>query len=261
MSHKFPTLPLFISADHHFFDNGGIVFQFMPHLAEEAVMMMHNLIPYFRHHHGSDVENYFLSDAVQASQSLEWDEENHCVLCPTDANMDTADDVDPFGLKDATSFVHQEMQQAVEAANTVLAQDARPPPTTTAGTAASAIPRHEAGDYYKDTDSISTLGHSVQPTTAASPTRSAVQTSSIASSGPASTPAPSSVFVPVATDSPSVNSGITMESFTKVVQEQQRTKQVLDAILARLPPLPNSQSGGPQGSSAGGASTAGAGLS
>ena len=224
-------------------------------------MMMHNLIPYLRHHHSSDVENYFLSDAVHASQSLEWDEENHCVLCPTDANMDPAEDVDPFGLEDAASFVTEEMKKVAAAATTASVQEARPAPTVPAGPNASAIPRHEAGDYYKDTDSISTLGNSVQPPTASSHTRPAVTVPTSSVSGPTSSHAPSSVFVPVATDAPSVNSGVTMESFNKVVQEQQRTKQVLDAILARLPPLPNSQSGGTQGSSAGGDNTAGAGLS
>ena len=261
MSHKYPTLPLFVSADHHFYDNGGIVFQFMPHLADEAIMMMHNLLPYFRHLHGEAVEQYFLPEAVQASRSLEWDEDNHCVLCPTDENMATAEDVDPFGLEDARSFVNEEMKQAAEAAKTVLAQDARPLPKDNPGPSASEIPRHEAGAYYKDTDSISTLGNSIQQAPTSSTTGPA------GSSTPSSVPhtltktAPSSVFVPVATDAPSVTSGVTMESFQKIVQEQQRTKDVLDAILARLPPLPNSQSGGNLGSSASGATSAGAGLS
>ena len=108
MSHSCPKLPLFISADQYVYENQGIVFQFMPHLAEEVSMMMHNLIPYLKHMHGDAVEPYFLLEAVEAAKKYTWDEENHQVVCPTDVNMAAEEDQDPFGLSDATTYMAEQ---------------------------------------------------------------------------------------------------------------------------------------------------------
>ena len=108
MSHSYPKLPLFISADQHFYESQGIVFQFMPHLSEEASMMMHNLIPYLKHVDGDVVEPYFSPEAVEVAKNYTWDEENHQLVCPTDVNMAVEEDQDPFGLSDATTYTAEQ---------------------------------------------------------------------------------------------------------------------------------------------------------
>ena len=247
-SHAFPNLPLFISADQHFFENAGVVFQYMPHIAQEANMMMHNLIPYLRHTIGDDILPYFRSEAVKAAENFTWDEENHRVICPTDANMDQDEDDDPFELAAASTYVEEASK----------AQDP-PPPTTSSRPTPQNPPPHqaltshdEANAYYKDDDSLSTISHSVTQQQVRIPPPNVPPPQSVAASN---------VFIPrtVGTvgDSASVSSGITMESFQNVLQEQQRTARVLDAILARLPPIQNSQAAGTtQDQNAGGTSGA-----
>lgn len=78
-SRTFPNLPLFVLADQHFYDNFGVVFQFMLHIAEEASMMMNNLILYLRHTIGEEIYPYFHSKVVKAAECLTWDPENHRV--------------------------------------------------------------------------------------------------------------------------------------------------------------------------------------
>ena len=43
------------------------------HLAEEARIMMGNLIPYLRHKHGDGVMDYFLTDAKNEAKDDIWD--------------------------------------------------------------------------------------------------------------------------------------------------------------------------------------------
>lgn len=64
MSYLYSKLPFFISTDQQSYENQGIGFQFMPHLVEEASMMMHNLISHSKFVHGDFVKSYFLLKAV-----------------------------------------------------------------------------------------------------------------------------------------------------------------------------------------------------
>ena len=44
-STQYPNLTLFLPVYKHFWSSQGYHFQSMPHMNEEAIMMMHNLIP------------------------------------------------------------------------------------------------------------------------------------------------------------------------------------------------------------------------
>lgn len=61
-SSKFPSIPLFHSIDrtwNRMICRREFVRLFIPHLAEEEELMIHNLIPYLRHKYGDDMLLYF----------------------------------------------------------------------------------------------------------------------------------------------------------------------------------------------------------
>lgn len=47
-----------MNADDHFFANEGVIFQFMPHVEEEAALMINNLIPYLIETTGDYVKDF-----------------------------------------------------------------------------------------------------------------------------------------------------------------------------------------------------------
>ena len=145
LSTKYPSLPLFLSVDKHFWSSAGYHFQFMPHMEEEATMMMHNLIPVLAYHHGDKVKKYFYPEAVAAAKEDYWDDKLKRVVCNSDLNMDAEDEEDSIGLSMALEFT----KQAAIDLNT-------PPPKATARPTpqASQLIDHA---YYQDDDSISTL--------------------------------------------------------------------------------------------------------
>ena len=110
-SEKFPHLSLFHSIDpswKKFSSRGDYTFLYMPHLAEEARIMMGNLIPYLRFKHGDGVLDYFLEEDRIDAKDDTWDDENKRVICTTDENMDIEEKEDGIGLDEATKFLEDE---------------------------------------------------------------------------------------------------------------------------------------------------------
>ena len=124
-STKFPLVPLFVLVDNHYFANEGVAFQFLPHVADEASMMIRNLIPYLQATAGEYVNRYFYMDAVNCMSGYTWDVENKCVICNTDNNMEEQEETDTFGLKAAETY-----QASIEI-DIEQETSARPDPTLT----------------------------------------------------------------------------------------------------------------------------------
>ena len=96
-------LSLFHSIDAAWYPRGGsdrgFCFLVMPHLCCEGAMMVQNLLPYLRFHHGPEVERYFTKDCIKANVGIEWDEENKCVKSEIESNMkNDAQDANLIGL-------------------------------------------------------------------------------------------------------------------------------------------------------------------
>ena len=49
-------MPPFLSVDKHLWSSQGYHFQFMPHMEEEATMMINNIIPVLTFKYGEDVK-------------------------------------------------------------------------------------------------------------------------------------------------------------------------------------------------------------
>ena len=232
-----------------------LFFQNMPHVAQEANMMRHNLIPYLRQTIGDDILPYFRSEAIKATETFTWDPDNHRVICPTDINMEQEEDDDTLGLAEAFNYVEAASKEQ-STAKPPPTPSQRPPPQAP-NPSSHLNPHEEANAYYKDDDSLSTISNSLHQQPLRPPATQPSSTSNLAASN---------VFMPqtVGTvgNTTSVSSGITMESFQNVINEQKCTAQVLDAILARLPPPQTSQLAGniPDQNAGGAASTSGAGL-
>lgn len=76
----------------------------MPHLADEASMMLNNLIHCLQHTVWYAVESYSYPEVVVPTISHAWDEENHRVICSIDQSMDAEDEVDLLDLVNAATY-------------------------------------------------------------------------------------------------------------------------------------------------------------
>ena len=59
MSKKYRNLPLFLLVEKYFWSSQGYHFHLIPHIEEEATMMMHNLIPVLIFRYRDNVKNNF----------------------------------------------------------------------------------------------------------------------------------------------------------------------------------------------------------
>ena len=201
-STKYPSLPLFINVDKQFWNTSGYNFQYMPHMEEEATLMMHNLIPVLKFTHGDTIEDYFYPESVEAAKNDRWDDEKKRVVCDTDINMEEAEEADDIGLSIALEF---SKTAAEELATT-------PQPS----------PPNKPHAYYAADDSISTLRTKGDDKTSATLPSTRF------------TPRPSPPSSQLQDDGLSVTSGITMETFDKVQADMAETKACLKKIMTAL---------------------------
>ena len=150
-SNQFNKIPLFMSMDDHYITNEGVIFQFMPHVADEAMMMIRNLIPYFRDTKDNCIESYFEMEAVTAAKNYKWDTDKNCIICQSDVNMEADEDTDIFGMSAASAFLQNTSMDTLESSDT----QARP------ALPANPAPNGMVGAYFSSNDSISTLGNTV----------------------------------------------------------------------------------------------------
>ena len=235
-STEYPEAPLFVNVDTSFIASQGIIFEFLPHVAEEATMMARNLIPYFIATEGAYTTAYFHEEAVEAASSFTWDPVNKCVICSSDTNMDVDADEDIFGLQTAEAFQQQ-------AANTATAnEDNRPDPTNVVMNEGRANNTGAVNAYFSSNDSISTMGNSVIDGNAM--VRGVARTSSSTHN---SSSMVSDTYVPSSrvSDDTSMISDVTQNTINSILKDQQDQRRLLDEILARLTPQQTGQSGGP----------------
>ena len=117
----------------------------MPQLAEEAQMMLRNLIPFLRYKYSDKIDIFFKADALQSAEGATWDPELKRVVCQADSNLDKLCDIedDGLGLQEAMDFISS---KSAPEQSTPIEQLTRP---VTQAAAADA--------YYNETDSVSTL--------------------------------------------------------------------------------------------------------
>ena len=73
----------------------------MPHLAEEAALMMSNLIPFLRYKYGDGVLHYFTAEAKAAASEDKWDPEQGRVISGIDTNAELEEEMDTIGFIEA----------------------------------------------------------------------------------------------------------------------------------------------------------------
>jgi hypothetical protein len=86
-STKFPHISLIHSIDRtwsHMSYWRDFIYIYMPHLADEAEIMMQNLLTFLRHKYGDDILLYFTKEAKEEAQGDKWNSKNNRVLCATD---------------------------------------------------------------------------------------------------------------------------------------------------------------------------------
>ena len=79
----------------------------MPHIEEEADLMMSNLLPYLRHFYGEEVLQYFTAAAKEVSMEDKWDPVNKRVICTVDTNAEIDDEEDVLGFEEARKFLEK----------------------------------------------------------------------------------------------------------------------------------------------------------
>ena len=253
-------LPLFHSVDIAWSPRKdtqkGTCFLIMPHLRNEATMMMNNLLPYLRFKYGKIVNKYFTQEAIDINANVTWDDEHKCVRSTVEDNVAEEEDDDFIGLGMAMKFVAkkspagkpssrpqpQEVQQHMTSASTPMLQLDEP---VNANTPAAAYYKHS------DDDPISTMGMSATQTTGMSYASVARQESSRATLGDLAgtviessqvsrgssnnMPSISSVFQPTAIHTPSdaqtTASSITMESFMQTMEQRQAKQEERQAQM------------------------------
>ena len=100
---KFPTIPLTQSIDrtwHMMHYRGEHTCLCLPHLVEEAELIIHNLLPHLRHKHGDEVLLYFTEEAKAEAWDDGWDAAQNRVACATYAFLEE-DLQNDIGLTDA----------------------------------------------------------------------------------------------------------------------------------------------------------------
>ena len=246
---QFPHLRMIHSVDETWEKirwKGDYTYLVMPQLEEEADLMMNNLLPYLRHEYGDEVMDYFTSDAKEIAKDDKWDPISQRVICAVDRNAEMDDEDDDLGFAEAVKFLNdKEEEKAKDSKNKSNTEVPERPSTNTqalsneeiqqaAAERINAMTNAAEAAYYKDDDSISTLG-SIGATTIG--TRTTVQQQAYQTQ---STPSVRLITdtPPIAvSDNMSVTSSITMESFTNLqskVNDQDAKLSRIDLVLAKI---------------------------
>jgi hypothetical protein len=81
-------------------------FLFMLELAEEAKLIMHNLIPYLRYKYGNEILGYFINKAFEAAKEDSWDQNTKRVVCSMNGFMEEEEE-DCIGLEEAQIYIKE----------------------------------------------------------------------------------------------------------------------------------------------------------
>ena len=167
---QFPHLQLIHSVDEIWqkaLFKGDFTYLVMPHLEEEAELMMNNLLPYLRHVYGDDILPYFTSATKDIALDDKWDPVENRVICAIDANAEMDEEEDILGFNEAKKFVADKNAKSTTTKSTPI--PTRPELNTNAAQTnlelqqaatakVNAMTNAAEAAFYKDDDSISTLG-------------------------------------------------------------------------------------------------------
>ena len=240
---QFPHLQLIHSVDETWTKaqfRGDYTYLVMPHLEEEAELMMQNLLPYMRHVYGDEVLPYFTSSVIAIAKDDKWDPVENRVICSIDTNAEMEEEDDFLGFKEAKEFIKEK-----EATSTKASEAPTRPALNTAqrnlelqqaaADKVNAMTNAAEAAYYKDDDSISTLGS----IGTASPNRGTTATHQRETQGrnPSNTSTNIEMNNTNIQDSQSVASSITMESFATLQRQvnlQDNKLSHIDQLLGRM---------------------------
>ena len=93
---------------------GEFTFLFMLQLAQEAEIMMNNLIPYLKHQNGEKILRYVIEEAKQEAEKDGQNKENKRVICATDEFLEKELE-DNIGLIDTQSYLEVRKKEMEEA--------------------------------------------------------------------------------------------------------------------------------------------------
>ena len=77
----------------------------MPHIEEEAYLLMNNLMTFPRYEYSEDVLKYFTSTAKSLSINEFWDPDQKWVVCTIDTNTGMKEEEDELGFDKALEFM------------------------------------------------------------------------------------------------------------------------------------------------------------
>ena len=243
-------LPLFHSVDKAWAPAGkgdrGHCFLIMPHLQREAEMMMNNLLPYLKFKYNTNaVEKYFTKFCIDNSVGLEWDDGKKCIKSEIEENLrdDTEDDAF-IGLSLASKFVKENnitddsKNSTAERPEPKASAIFQPKVVDTPVTQETAI----AAYYKEDDNSLSTMGFSdtrtiIQSESVQKPASTrrtlgnlegtVVSTTPSTLSNKKSTTTHSTPSTIPASDTQTVASSVTMETFFTNFEKQQAKRDQL----------------------------------
>ena len=152
MSKTKPAFPLFHSIDRSNYKESGVCFQFLPELADEARMMISNLVPMMKHSYGDQILKLFSISAIERMEGCQWDPDNEVVIGLFDEEIEYLEEADP--MKDLLKDTQDHPSARDKADNT------SPNTDFTNINSTSFISPKIFGD--QDEDSVSTFGNSVQ---------------------------------------------------------------------------------------------------
>ena len=151
MSKTNPALPLFHSIDRSNYRESGVCFQFLPELANEARMMISNLVPMMKHIHGENILKLFSTSAIERMEGCKWDPDKEIVIGLYDEEISFLEEADPMKefLKEKPTTTDSSSKTTSTTINTDI----------TSNTSNILASPPIFGD--QDDDSVSTIGNSI----------------------------------------------------------------------------------------------------
>ena len=243
---QFPHLRMIHSIDETWgkvLYKGDFTYLVMPHIEEEAYLMMSNLLPFLRYEYGENVLLYFTFTAKELAMEDVWDPVQKRVICTVDTNAEMEDDDDELGFDEARKFVEAKQKATGTKTNTPTnrpdLQDSTPTNLELQQAAAAkinALTNAAEAAYYKDDDSISTLGSLGTAITQATRTQCSTNAQSQVTN-PSTLATGNDEVHHIINETNSVASSITMESFQNLqfqVTQQDAKLNHIDLILGKM---------------------------
>ena len=145
---------------------GNFTYLVMPHIEEEAELMMSNLLPFMRYTYGDEVLEYFTASAKELSMDDKWDPVTQRVICMVDINAEMEEEDDELGFKEAMQFIKERNEETDKLSIAATEKVTRPELNSAqnnlqvqkeAAAKVNAMTNAAEAAYYKDDDSISTM--------------------------------------------------------------------------------------------------------